>query len=37
MKPNSKRENVGKEKNATLSSVLQGMERRKGHLILFQI
>jgi len=37
MKPDSKREDVGKEKNTTFPSVLHGMERRREHLILFQI
>jgi hypothetical protein len=37
MKPDSKREDLEKEKNTTLPSVLQGMERRKEYLILFQI
>ena len=37
MKPDSKREDVGKEKNTALPSVLQGMDRRKEPLILFQI
>jgi len=37
MKPDSKREDVGKEKNTALPSVLQRKERRKEPLILFQI
>jgi hypothetical protein len=37
MKPDLKREDVGKEKNRALPSVLQEMERRKEPLIPFQI